>query len=225
MNKINIKLATLLVSSLAMISSVANSVEFRIGAAGNMMAMNADGKETLKTTGVTTDASATAVFTHPSVFAEVSFDEAYGITIGLDYVPDGIQTASESRTDATHKAAEGDNVTNRAQAEFNDLTTVYVEIPVMETGLYLKAGWSQVDIMTKESLGTGSTYTDSSTEGSIFGVGFMGKIDSAFYKLETTYADYDVIDIASSTDADGVFNKVQAELEGINIRLAVGYAF
>lgn len=225
MNKINIKLATLLVSSLAMISSVANSVEFRIGAAGNMSVMNASGKETLKTTGRTTDANATAVFTHPSVFAEVAFDEAYGITIGADYVPEGIQTASESRTDATHLAAEGHNGINRAQAEFKDLTTVYVEIPVMDLGLYLKAGYSMVDVITKESLSSGSTYTDSSTEGTMVGIGFMGKVDSAFYKLETTYTDYDQMNLSGSADADSVFNKIHAELEGINIRLAVGYAF
>ena len=60
--------------------------------------------------------------------------------------------------------ANGTSKTNTVQADFTDLTTVYVTISG-DTGVYVKFGLMSVDVETNESLATGGSYNDTSLDG------------------------------------------------------------
>ena len=110
------------------------------------------------------------------------------MTIGVDYVFDDITTTTTSRTDLNVASLDDAGVgsdsglthTNSVKANFTDLHTFYVEVPLAMVGIgsgaYLKIGHSSVDVETQENLGTGSTYSDVSMDGNTVGFGVKSEV-------------------------------------------------
>ena len=114
------------------------------------------------------------------------------------------------------------------EAVVEDLITLYVAVPIMDSGLYAKVGYIQASLQTKEVLATGSTYKDVDLAGMEYGVGYMGDItDKVFFKVEGMFIDFDDIS-ASGSQVGGTalsFNKISAELGGIAAKASIGVRF
>ncbi|MDC0565596.1 hypothetical protein OAO33_00305 [Candidatus Pelagibacter sp.] len=242
MKKINTILAAF--SALLMLSvTSANSLEFKAGVSANGMAAYANAKETLKDSGRVSNAEAILATSFASVFAEVSSDEMMGLGIGISYAPEVADLNKETReidtcndqtsqnTGAACVAKTGtsaDSGTTTVDAKINDLLSVYLTLPVGDTGAYFKAGYMQATMVTEESLATGSKYEDVDMTGTSLGGGFEGSLgDMAFWRAEGSYQMWEDIS-ASGSEAGattGAKNKITAELGSVTGSLSVGMAF
>lgn len=246
------KIITLLSSSVLLVFSTfnANALELpnlnlpslsglAVGASGTVGAYRAMGSETEGAAGDEQERDedeAIMAVGYGSVFLEYSIEAAGGLTIGVDYVMDDISTTTETRTDVNSAsfddAGEGTDSglthTNSVKANFSELHTFYVELPLailgVPSGAYLKLGQSSVDIETKESLATGSTYGNASIDGNMVGFGVKSEVGDmgVFFKLEGSYTDWDDINLTSDTNSA---NSIKASLEGAVATLSIGKSF
>ena len=234
MNKL---LTTVAAFSVAMMSlaGTANSMEFKVGVGGVSSAYYANVQEKLKDSGRKSNTEAAAAFSYMNGFAEVAFDEAMGITVGLEYSPESIKLNKATRiihgSDGSAGARTGEDANLGEQvieAAFKDLLNVYVAMPIMGSGLHVKAGYTTTKITTKETLATGSTYGNKTVSGGTIGLYFDGELGSnVFYRLEGAYQTFDDIKLTGSEAGGtaGSFNTITAELGGVAAKASLGFKF
>ena len=171
-----------------------------------------------------------------SIFAEYTFGEMYGLTLGASYTPGNVSLGAKSRSDtetATNLADTGqaNNDAGRysAEAKVSNHATIYIEPTIMPTenwGVYLKGGVARVTVNSLESIALGassSAYGDETINGLMYGVGMKGGFDSGmFYKLEVIRILYERVKMTSTT---GNKNTIHADPEQLAARLAIGYRF
>jgi hypothetical protein len=245
MNKLTTLLASLVIATMSF-ASTANSIEYKFGVTGQTSAYYGNVEETLKgnkTTGSdrTTDAEAIAAFSYASGFAEIAFDEVYGVTFGVEYTPQSLDLKKETRliqqsrgVGGTAAATAGvgqaiDSGTQVIDASVDDLMLMYVALPVMDSGLYVKVGYGTATLKTKESLATGSSYKDEDLEMISAGFGYDMDVGSmAFVRVEAMLNQFDDISLTGSESDEaqaGSFNKIKAELGGVAAKLSLGLQF
>ena len=244
MKKINTILAA--VGALLMLTvSSANSVEFKAGVSANGMAAYANAKETLKDSGAESNAEAILATSFASVFAEISSDEMMGLGIGVSYAPEVADLNKETReintcTDGTGRRTNvacvdktgttADSGTTTVDAKINDMVSIYLTLPVGDSGAYVKAGYIQATLVTEESLATGSKYEDVDMTGTQLAGGYEGSLgDMAFWRAEGSYQMWEDIS-ASGSEAnlgttDTSKNKIEAEIGSVTGSLSVGMKF
>ena len=239
MKKMNTILAA--VSALLMLTvTSANSVEFKAGVSANGMAAYANAKETLKGTvsstqggGRETNEEAILATSFASVFAEISSDAAMGLGIGISYAPEVVDLEKETRT-IQDTSGQGSSINDTGDqiidGKIQDLISVYLTLPVGDTGAYAKAGYIQATFITSENLATGSKYEDIDMTGMQIGGGYEGSLgDMAFWRAEGSYQMWDDLS-ASGSEAnmgttDTSKNKITAELGSVTGTLSVGMKF
>ena len=237
MKKINTILAA--VSALLMLTvTSANSVEFKAGVSVNQMAAYANAKETLKDSNHVSNEEALLATSYMSAFAEVSSDAAMGLGLGVSYAPEVVDLNKETRTIQNHdgetltpgSTVSGVNDTGDQiiDGKIQDLLSVYLTLPVGDTGAYVKAGYIQATLITSENLATGSKYEDIDMTGTQIGGGYEGELgDMAFWRAEGTYQRWEDLS-ASGSEAGattGGKNKIEAEVGSITGTLSVGMKF
>ena len=224
------KLRNILIGLVAAISltSVAQAGSFGLGASGAIASVSAEGTETTVggNSGDNSVQSATAgnSFAFGSVFAEYNFGDSERFTLGVDYIPGKADVNSKtlSRTDANNAPIVAqDTGTLKAYAEISDHITYYAELGIVG-GVYVKYGFSQVDIDVKQTNSSGyGTYPDKTLDAHTFGLGYKGGFGTnGFYKVEGFYSDYDDYSATSTTS-----NTVKANLDVTGAKLALGYKF
>ena len=164
---------------------------------------------------------ATGVAGYASVFIEKTLGDR--LAIGVDYNPSAMssETANNDRNDKTSTETPS-SVTNSIKVDFENLMSVYLSLNVSEN-IYLKAGLVQVDVITKETLGTGSTYGDTDMSGETFGIGYNANFDNGmFARIEGTYMD---LGSASVTASNGDNKASINDLQGVNAKIAIGKSF
>ena len=241
MKKINTILAAF--GALLMLSvTSANSIELKAGVSLNGMAAYANAKETLKDSGAVTNEEAILATSFASVFAEVSSDEMMGLGIGISYAPEVADLNKETRNiqncadnggtvaGVCTAYASGDTGAQVIDAKINDLVSVYLTLPVGDTGAYVKAGYIQATMVTEESLATGSKYEDVDMTGTSVGGGYEGSLgDMAFWRAEGSYQMWEDISASGSESNNGTTdttkNKIAAEMGSITGTLSVGMKF
>ena len=151
------------------------------------------------------------------------------ISVGYEHTPDSLSTP-------TNVSREGSSLESSMSVDFNDLNTTYVKLnlPVL-TGAYLKAGSVDTDLDIKETMGSGSTYKNVSTSGSVVGAGYSSYLgDTGFgIRFETTYLELDNVStdngIAKGTTTTlnaQTHNRVDASnIEGLQGKIALTYTF
>ena len=242
MKKINTILAA--ASALLMLTVTgANSVEFKLGVSANGMAAYANAKETLKDSGRVSNEEAVLATSFASVFAEMSSDEAMGLGIGVSYAPEVVDLNKETRevnqcndqtggnTNAACVNKTGDSADSGNQivdGKIQDLLSIYLTLPVMDSGAYVKAGYIQATLITSENLATGSKYENIDLSGTSVGAGYEGSLgDMAFWRAEGTMQMWD--DISANGSEAGASaaakNKIEAELGSVMGSLSVGMRF
>ena len=217
------KVIITLIASVFYITSVSADMGVNLGLSGSAGLFSATGKEVdtgPNLTETTEDAEhGEAAFS--SIFLEKTLGDRF--TIGIDWVLNDLSTDTvESRRQDKTTGTSSSNVENKIKIDFENLTTYYVNFNVSEN-LYAKVGMATVDIITGETLGTGSTYGNTDMDGTVLGVGYNATFgNSAFIRVEGNYMDFDGASVTSST---GV-NKVSLNnLYGITGKLSIGKSF
>jgi hypothetical protein len=173
------------------------------------------------------DATAAMEVGYSSVFLEVNFADR--LTVGVEYMADTVETEIAERTDTlTTQVGEalGDVGTSQVKASFSNFTTVYGELRLFN-GVYFKAGQMEIDIESKETLHTSSTYGNLTIDGSTYGIGYKNSWDNGmFLKTETMIHNWDNFTLSAvSADAVPNNNKITGDMDGIVASLRIGKAF
>ena len=198
-----------------------NAVEKRIGLAAGLTNVEGDGTETLKDSGKKASKTVDDTTVIPSIFLELAGDNGFGL--GIEHVPGSADIGTGSRSDDDAETSGG----NKASAEIDGLTSLYA-IKTFDNGLFLKAGITQTDVVTKETLNTGSTYGNKSVDGKLIGVGIHKVRDTGvFFRASAEYTAYDTITLTSGVaDAvTGTTNKVDADVDTMALKISIGKAF
>tara|TARA_Y100000590_G_scaffold467376_1_gene646077 strand:- start:430 stop:1077 length:648 start_codon:yes stop_codon:yes gene_type:complete len=189
-----------------------------VGVSGQAGIFGATAKEV--STERTSTGTEIAGVAYPSVFIEKSLGDK--MVIGVDYMPDALSSDTVETTKLEHQSGGTDsNVTNNLQVDFEGLTTAYVGFNITDSA-YIKAGFMTVDVLTKENLGTGGSYGDTSLDGAMFGFGVHNQMDNLFWRLEANYLEFDGVTV-SSTNSD---NSVSVNsLDGLTAKISIGTSF
>jgi hypothetical protein len=221
------KLSLIIVSSLYLFTTSAFAeIGVNIGVSGTMGIFGATGQEThtgAAAASVTSSDSATeiAAVGYGSIFAE---KEIGMVTVGVDYVPLPLETetAETSKSDdqsANPAASAQTMVTNTVQVDFTNLYTLYIGLNVTENA-YIKAGVTSVDVETNETLGTGSSYGNTSLDGTMIGVGYHKDLDAMFIRFEGNYMEFDGTSLSANDNTLTLNN-----LDGVTGKLSIGKSF
>ena len=189
--------------------SSAMSMEFRpsIGISGSMAVYAATGTEKNFNEGgtavdTTTDEHGAFVAEYGSIFLEAALNDA--ISVGVDYVPMDFETPEN-----TSNEDQGNQRT--ASARFDDLTTVYAKLNVPLGGTYLKVGYSQADVTSKENGGSGNSYGNDTTSGLTVGLGYNHELAGGLaVRLEVTGTDFSDVQVNN-----GQTNKTEITVKDI----------
>ena len=227
MKKINTILAAL--SALLMLTvTSANSIEFKAGVSANGMAAYANASETLKDTSELTNEEAVLATSFASIFAEVSGDDMMGIGIGISYAPEVVELNKETRNIQQAVSGEGDSGAQIIDGKVVDLMSIYLTLPIGDSGAFVKAGYNQATLNTEENLATGSSYENIDLTGTQIGGGYEGSLgDMAFWRAEGALQMWDDIS-ANGSEAGGTSgstNRIEAELGSVTGALSVGMKF
>ena len=152
---------------------------------------------------------------------------------------DAIQSEVTSRTDSLCNTAknlsidgcpnadlENNTGTSSVSARFSNLVTGYVEVNIWN-GLFAKYGVMEMDVDTKESLHTDSSYPNVTLHGETYGLGWKGSFDNGvFIKTETMMQNWKDFTLAATgaTDTDNN-NTVNGSLRGALASISIGKAF
>ena len=216
-----------LVISMFWIVSASADVGARLGVTGNAALYAATATELdTGSHGTTTDFDESQTqseylgLMYGSVFAEVGFGPMF---IGVDYMPGSIDT-EESTTTVGDKttSATSSQVTNKVKVEFEGLTNFYAGVRILDS-FFIKAGTLSVDLNTKETLGTGSTYGNTTVDGTMMAVGMDKVMDNGmFVRVEGQYSEFDSASLTSSSGSQKI---TMDSLDGVVAKLSIGKAF
>ena len=231
--------AFLLLGSFSMASA---ELGVKIGVSGNLGEFTATGSESEN--GVVSNSAgeedASMLGAMGSIFGEVKLGFLPGplsrISIGYDQVVHKIKTGTASNDrgvgngevggDLQGKAA-GNHIRIRAKndvsATIDNINTMYALLNITDW-LYLRGGVVEADIETTEELDTGSTYGNTSIDGTVFGVGVNFTTDSGwFMRAEYNDTELDGVTLTSETNSDNTVTL--KDLSGETARISVGKSF
>ena len=135
-----------------------------------------------------------------SIFAEMSLNDA--ISIGLDYVPDTIDSPE-------NVSNEGMPNESKVSVGFEDLVTIYAKLNVPLGGTYLKVGYSTVNVMSNESMSSGNSYGNDRSDAISFGLGYAHELaDGLAVRAEITGSEFSDV-----TTTNGQTNKTEIKVE------------
>ena len=89
---------------------------------------------------------------------------------------------------------------------------------------YVKAGVTTVDVITNESLATGSQYDNTDMDGTVFGLGYDRELDNGiFFRVEGAYMEFDDKSLTSTTNSENTITL--KDLQGASASISIGKAF
>ncbi len=181
------------------------------GYAGEGIEKNFDESGSLRTT---TEEYGAFSESYGSVFIELGLNDV--IAVGVDYVPSGISSPTNVSREGSGTSAAGNQSNpgnSSVSADFEDLLTVYAKVNVpFLGGTYLKAGFSQVDVVINETMSSGNTYKDVNTEGYMAGIGYNHEISNGVsIRAEATVNQFDDVQSNNGVATSGNRNEVFVE--------------
>jgi len=214
------KILVLIFTFLFTFSNV-NAMGINVGISGQIGVFEASATET-EDTNDRASKDAMAAFGYGSIFLEKTLGQY--LTIGIDYVPSALESETNEKT-RSDLLAEADgaasNVSQKVQVDFEDLTTYYVNLNLNEN-FYLKAGIAKVDVITNETLGTGSTYGNADLDGTVLGAGYNKNFGNGlFVRAEGTYQEFDGV----TNNGSGDTSVTADEINGVSAKLSIGKSF
>ena len=220
------KIISIVLASMALLffSFTSSMADWTAGLSATGGVYEAEGSETQEGDNEKSTATEEAKFYYPSIFVEYNTGT---VSIGIEVIPGSVETDEAQRTDinAGDKGLTTGNdagAVNKVSVDISQHITLYGLVPIMDTGAYLKAGISRMDVATNESLGTGSTYGDEeNVPGAHIGLGYQHDTDGGFVRAEIGYSAYENI----SLTATNTTNKVEADIQGGFARISIGRSF
>ena len=204
----------------SMFAAASAYAELRIGASVAYTMFTSDGTEETKSSGEKNSGSVDEDVIVPALFLEIA--NSNGLALGIDYTPADSELGSGTGDDDDEETSGA----NTASAELTGHMTIYGLLPMGSGGAYLKAGVARASIDTLENLATGTTYGNADVDGLIVGLGINRETDNGgFFRMEGTYTDYEDVQFKGSLDGDSVRNVIDADVDALAIRIAVGKAF
>ena len=208
------KLIIAITSVFMLVATSAISAELRpaVGISGNMGVYAATGTEknynetgTVKTTIDEHGAFATEF---GSVFVELGLNDA--ISIGVDYVPQTLETPQNKSNDGPNTKQDGSpSNENTVEAHFEDLTTIYAKLNLPLGGTYVKLGYSMVEVISIENMNSGNTYGNDTSDGLTVGIGYDHEVSNGFsIRAEITGTDFSDVNANNGVAATGNRNEI-----------------
>ena len=162
-------------------------------------------------------------FGYGSIFVEINANDK--VSFGIDYVPVSLETETTENKQNEGAPVTGEDATstNTVQVDFEDLTTIYALLYATDN-LYLKAGYTEVDVKTNESLETGGAYGNTTLDGYTIGIGYNHDMDNGvFVRFETSYME---LGGATLTNTEDSTKKVTADdITGLSAAISIGKSF
>ena len=219
------KLFLSIVFSVLYVTSASADLGVNVGVSGNAGIFAASASEVTSTAGGDNqNGSEHGSAGWASIYVEKSIGDR--LMIGIDYVPMALESDTTESVKHDKRTEDSDATTestNKIQVDFEDLTTVYIGAMVTEN-FYVKAGLMHVDVITNESLGTGSTYGNVELDGSMFGMGYHASNDNGtFFRFEGNYLQFDGNTVNSGTNS-ATSIKLK-NLDGVTGKISVGKTF
>ena len=122
-----------------------------------------------------------------------------------------------------------DTGTQQIAGDITDYVAVYLTFPVGDSGAFVKGGYNQATLETKENLATGSKYENIDMTGMMLAGGYEADLGSSgmFWRAEGQYQMWDDIraDGSESGGTAGSKNKISAELGAVQGALSLGMRF
>ena len=221
------KLILTIVASLAL-TGASYAGGFGVGVAGSLAQVEASGSETTTAGDIaggaanTNSSSVDSLAGIASIFLDYEFDS--GLVVGLSHVPGtaDVSDSTHSRTETAQGVSGTDasgSVTRTADAEIENFNTLYIEYPI--NNMFVKLGYAQLDVNTKENAITSSgTYGNATLDGYSLGAGVNGSIGDYFTKTSVEYTDFEDLKLTSTTS-----NTIKADLDVLEFKFAVGKRF
>jgi hypothetical protein len=205
----------------------ANAEVISIGITGTAGMLDADGKETFN--GGTTTKSEDLFIGYASGFVELH--SPIGVRLGVSYVPYSLDSETAEQIHGSmpeDQGGTGETDTQRIKASIEDLASLYLSYHMDMSGiaeLFVKGGFMQGDLITKENLGTGSQYGNATLEGTFYGAGIDKSLaNGIFIRGEAVVTDFDDIKL-TSTGSDNTNVIDISGLGGTNVSLSIGKTF
>ena len=197
--------------------SHANSVEFSLGASGTAGFFDMSGTETRSEKGSLVSESSKsdeAYIGYGSIFGEVHLP--FNVRFGLNHVPYALESET---TESTHTGGQKSDRTQKVQVDLENMTTAYLSI-YNDMGLFIKGGLIAGDLVTNESLSTGSSYGDADLKGYVLGAGYEKNLDNGlFFRAEMNVTDFEDIVLTSTPSGTG-----DSHTNTIDLNSVEGYA-
>ncbi len=216
----SMKRLSAIVAALALFATPSMAFNIGFGISGAGLGAQTEGEETLKTSKVKTSAAEEQAAFIPSGYVEVTLWDN-GIVVGYEKVAN--MQSLGSKMNSKMDLPSGDSasgVNQKVSASIDKHHTIYVETPSF-MGMYLKVGYSEVDVITDEELGTGAVYGDFTMDGTTVGIGAKHNNGRGMVvKFETFYTDYDAFSVTSDSG-----NTIAGDVEAVGAKFAVGYQF
>jgi len=207
---------------------------FSVGAGGTFGGTYAEitGTETLRSSNVTQSATESTVGALASAYVQAivgedMFGEGNGFAIGYEHIfgEATFKGDTDNKSDIISTVGAVSDGVQHAEATLENLNTIFIETPGFTAlGLYLKAGYSEMDVRTKEVLLTGGSYGDSSSSGEVYGFGFKKSAGGFQIKTEFNYTDWDQISVNNTSDSTGT-STVTGTPENWTGKISFGYNF
>jgi len=97
-------------------------------------------------------------------------------------------------------------------------------VPGILEGTYLKVGFTEADVKTKENLGTGGSYNDVEIDGMVAGLGYARTNDDGiFFRVELLGTDMD--DVTAKNTTDSTKKVVISDIVGASASIKIGKTF
>ena len=197
---------------------------------------NSDGDENTvndsKTTTTTRDDMAIG---YGAIVAELSSSAIPALKIGLEYVPYDLKsdTTENKRndkiagTDQGSESANTDTGTSKVGIDIENMMTAYVALhaPTDFGNVFVRAGIITADVITDESLVTGSKYGNTSLDGTLIGIGVEKSLqDGVFVRGEVNQTSYDNMTLTNTGSTNNNTITVK-DLSGNSVQVSVGKTF
>ena len=180
-----------------------------------------------------------------ALFGELGLFDT-GLRVGLSYVPYALESETtennrndncsndESHTESTGGSDNDLNVcvqtTNKVGVDLEDLMTMYVayhhelDMPFVDS-FFIKAGLLQADVITGESLASGSQYGNTDLQGEFLGLGIEKNLDTGmFVRLEGNVTQFDNIKL-TNTNSENTNTIDVTGLDGATATISIGKTF
>tara|TARA_B100001121_G_C18561064_1_gene560342 strand:+ start:82 stop:732 length:651 start_codon:yes stop_codon:yes gene_type:complete len=192
-----------------------DAIEFSAGVSLKGVELSGDGSESTSTQ----TRSETVQAAVGEIFAEARYNM---ISVGVGVIPYSIESETTSNVRGTNLTDQG---TTKVQVDLEDNYSAYVLLHLGDSGLYVKGAGTLSDIITNETMATGSNYGNDELQGTHMGIGYEHNLDNLTVRLEAMVSDYEAIDLTSSGN-DGTPNRIEIQgMDGTSVALSLVKSF